>query len=395
MSHALQGGGTARRQVFVWFQANTSGEYPGFPTNKELTWPYSQTVIRDALDQPNDPDTPSYLNSDMVWREPHTPKPEFPCPETKAGQPRREGMIKWGDLKSCPEADQGCQGTLDQEEGRWSVLKTPQTSSELALFVNTDRTRPQIVGRPLRQFTRDFIGRGYCVYSVDGIAPTLRAHGAYPPGSGCLVYHYGGDGVQAGVRRLSMREIWCLQQLSIEDLQSLQLLTFGPNQDRSDILHRIAGNAVPGSMANHVAELTRQRILQLNTGTEGIMRTLVNITYTKDDTDEYDEEYGQEWDSEVDQPNEKDRTGDSQGAGTADNQSCQEASESTLMLDEDSRQLDQKGGTHTIPLQPTTEESYMNKREPVVTACHSEEADCPGTTHSMTAVYSHLESGKG
>jgi hypothetical protein len=100
-----------------------------------------------------------------------------------------------------------------------------------------------------------------------------------------------------------LKEIWRLQQLPIEDLELLQGLKFGSKEKRSRILHRIAGNSVPESMARHMAELTRQWILQLCTGAKETTKASVNITHKLDDNDHHEKE-GEEdpdWDSDVEE----------------------------------------------------------------------------------------------
>ena len=246
LKHSNLGGATNRKRVFVWFQKDPEGFstilHRAFPRIRQpdlFTIP--QMVVRDALNPTGHITNPPPMKNLLVWTRPFN---------FEVGKPACIGKVLFGDVISSPMAEQGCRGSLTQEEGIWSILSCESIGT--ATFLNCDKSRtrkPQTY--PLSEFTRQEGGQWCLVYSIDGIIPTIRASGEYPQRTTCLVWQPQEGGGE--IRRLSTEEIWKIQQLSHEDLRTLLEHTHGWDQQRrEDALQRAAGNSICKPMADIV-----------------------------------------------------------------------------------------------------------------------------------------------
>ena len=263
LKHSNLGGATNRRRVFVWFQRNSTLSPRAFPRiRRPDLFTIPQMVVRDVLNPTGHITNPPPIRNPLVWNRPFT---------FEVGKPACIGKVMFGDSISSPQVEQGCRGSLMQEEGIWSILSCESTGMATFLNCDKDRTRKQI--HPLSEFTRQEGGQWCLVYSIDGIIPTIRASGEYPQRTTCLVWQPQAGGGE--IRRLSTEEIWRIQQLNQEDLRILLEHTHSwDHQRREDALQKAAGNSICKPMADIVAQLTAGRIRQL----EGIID--VNTTTT-------------------------------------------------------------------------------------------------------------------
>ena len=249
MVHSQLGGATSRKRAFIWFQLSMSGIKLYCPKiEQRSSFEEPQMVIRDILDPSGHSTNPIPLKTSLRRYE------RVNC---TVGQPVVIGRARWGDLTSCPVMQPGIRGSIREEEGTWSVLEM-ENKRGLATFINCDRKqRRQKVQHPFADFTREDAGQDHRVHSIDGIAPTIRAQGEFPERTGCLIWQ------PDEIRRLSVDEIWRIQQLDPNDLEKLKALTFGLDpREVEDTLLLVAGNSIVGPMAHLMAQLTQQMILQ-------------------------------------------------------------------------------------------------------------------------------------
>ena len=105
----------------------------------------------------------------------------------------------------------------------------------------------------------------YQVYSSDGLAPEVVRNNAYPERFSCLIWQPSTDGRGGKKRCLSADDKWLTQQLDPADLELLKMsYTERPDQQSlEDAVHRVSENSIPEPMVRLMAQLTQQRILQL------------------------------------------------------------------------------------------------------------------------------------
>ena len=195
MKHSRLGGATSRKRAFVWFQKDSTISnrvFPRIPQPDLFTTP--QRVMRDVVHPCGHSTNPSPIRAELVWRK----RCGF-----SVGQPALIGYATIGDVVSSPRVELGCQGSLRQEEGIWSVLSIDHTGT--AKFRKWDGSRTCVSTYPLEEFTRSIGGQQHPVYSIDGISTIIRARGEYPPSYTNFIWQpkaRGGD-----IRCLSTEEI--------------------------------------------------------------------------------------------------------------------------------------------------------------------------------------------